>query len=163
VIGVKTHRGAFRIHLAGETTDLQAVAPILDDLAGMSDSPEDFLDRALSELASHNVVLVETFDISPKAPALGLVERVRLISREGIRLSSYDCFTHLLVTFQAAEPGELDELLRRPEALRFVTDYVRSVLDDLDEQRAEAIEKMREAMGSTVGYAVLGPPDDGGT
>jgi|HubBroStandDraft_1064217.scaffolds.fasta_scaffold24173_4 hypothetical protein len=156
VIGIKTRRGTFRIHLAGATEDLKAVGPLLDDIAGMASSPQEFLDSALPELARYDVTVVETFDIGPQAPSLDLVERVRLISRTS-RLTSADSFIHLLVTFQAADPGEQEGLLQRPEDLNFVADYVNSVLDDLDEERPEAAGKLRDVLATEVAYVILGP------
>lgn len=158
-MGIKTRRGMFRVHLAGATEDLKAVGPMLDDIAGMSNSPQEFLDSALPELARHNVAVVETFDIGPQAPSLGLVDRVRLISQT-TRLTSADSFVHLLVTFQAAEPSELDELIQRPDDLSFVAEYVNSVLGDLDERRPEATGKLREALTPTAAYVILGPEGD---
>lgn len=158
-MGIRTRRGTFRVHLVGTTEDLKAVGPVLDDIAGMSDSPRDFLDSALPELARHNVAIVETLDISPQAPSLSLVDRVRLISQT-TRLTSADSFIHLLVTFQAAEPGELDELLRHPDDLSFVAEYVNSVLGDLDEQRPEAAGRLREALTPTAAYVILGLEGD---
>ncbi len=73
---------------------------MLDDLAGMANSPEDFLENALPELASHNVTVVEVLDVGPKAPSLSIVERVRLIAGRGPQATSEDSFIHLLVTFQ---------------------------------------------------------------
>lgn len=159
VIGIKTRRGTFRVHLAGAVDDLKAVGPMLDDIAGMANSPQEFLDNAMPELALHNVAIVETFDIGSDAPSPSLVERVRLISRT-TTLASADSFIHLLVTFQAADPGELDELLRKPGDVRFVADYVNSVLDDLDEERPEAMRKLRDVLPATPAYAILGPEND---
>jgi hypothetical protein len=115
----------------------------------------------LPELARRNVTVADIFDIGPKAASLSIVERVRLIMHMGPRATSEDCYLHLLVTFQAAESQEVEALLRKPDDLTFVAEVVRSVLDDLDEYRADASARMRDALGPAAAYLILGSYSDG--
>jgi hypothetical protein len=160
IVTVKTRRGQFRIQLSGNADDLQAIGPTLDRLAGAAEGPDDFLIKAMPELARHNVMVAEVFDVGPKAPQLSLVDRVRAIMNIGPRATAEDSYLHLRVTFQIAEPEEIDALLSNPEDLSFVSNYVHAVLDDLDENRLAAVRELHEVLGPTVAPVIVGWPED---
>lgn len=81
-----------------------------------------------------------------------------MIMNSGSRATAEDCYIHLRTTFQIAEPEEIEDLMRNPDDLMFVTNYIRSVLDGLDENAATAADEMRDVLGPAA-YFVLGPKE----
>lgn len=160
IVTVTTRHGYFRIQLAGGTDDLKAVGPTLDRLAGVAEGPDDFVEKAIPELARHNIIVAEVFDVGPKAPGLGLVDRIRLVINMGPRATAEECYLQLRVTFQVAEPEEIDALLNNPEGLSLVSNYVHAVLDDLDENRSVAVRELHEVLGPTAAPVIVGWPED---
>jgi hypothetical protein len=154
LIGVKTRSGDFRIHISGDSADLQAIMPMLDRLAGSADNPADFLKRAQPELERHGIVLADILDVSPKAPDLSLVDHIRMIMHTG---PADRCYDLVLAAFQVAEQEEIEALLRTPDDLTLVSGYINAILDDLDEHRAVASTELRNVLGPTLAYVVLGP------
>ena len=63
---------------------------------------------------------------------------------------------HLLGAFRAAEPAEINTLLAIPEQLSLASEYVHTVVDDLDERRPVAATELRGALGSAVGATLVG-------
>jgi hypothetical protein len=155
VVRIQTRRGGFRIHFSGEDDDLEAVSPIPERLANAADGPDEFLEGAVPELERHNVMISDVYGIGPKAPDLSIVDRVRMIMHSGSRATAEDCYIHPRTTFQIAEPEQIEDLMRNPDDLMFVTNYIRSVLDDLDENAATAADEMRDVLDPAA-YFVLG-------
>ena len=156
---VTTRRGEFRIQLAGETDDLKAVGPTLDRLAGTAEGPDDFLETAMPELARHISWWQRSLMSARRLPQLSLVDRIRLIMNNP-RLTAEDCYIHLRVTFQVAEPEEIEALLSNSEALSFVSNYVHAVLNDLDENRRAAVEELHKVLGPRAAMLIVGWPED---
>ena len=160
MVRIKTRRGAFRMHLAGEGDALQAVEPTLKQLAETADGPEDFLEKATPELARHGVIVADTFDTGPEAPQHSIADRVRMIMNNGPRATAEICYAQLLATFQVAEPNEIDALLDSPEDLTLVAEYTNDILMNLDEDRARATDQMRRALSPAAAYLILGPENE---
>ena len=158
-MGINTRGGRFRLHLAGDKADLEAVGPTIDRLAGMADGPGDFLEKATPELERRHIIIADILDIGPEAPRLSIVDRVRMIMHSRAGATAEDSYPHLLATFQIAEPEDIVNLLRNPTDLTMVAEYINSVLADLDENRAAASAELRQALG-VAAYAILGPDDE---
>lgn len=110
----------------------------------------------MPELDSHNIVIADVFDIGPKAPSISLADRVRLIMNSDPRATAEDCYLHLRTTFQVADPEEIEELMRNPQDLTLVAEYINAVINDLDENSAAASAEMRGVLGPAT-YLILGP------
>jgi hypothetical protein len=159
IVTITTRSGEFRIQLAGEADDLKAIGPILDRLAGAAEGPDHFLETAMPELARHHIMVAEVFDVGPKAPQLSLVDRIRLIMNMGPRTTAEDSFIQLRVTFQVAEPEEIDALLSNAKDLSLVSNYVHAVLDDLDENRSAAVQELHDILSPTAALVIVGWPE----
>jgi hypothetical protein len=66
---------------------------------------------------------------------------------------------YLLELFQTADLAELDSLLSSPEELMLATNYVHSVIDDLDERRSAAADELHGVLGPTAGPIIVGWPE----
>jgi len=77
----------------------------------------------------------------------------------GAAATAEDRYDHLLGTFRATGPAEINTLLAIPEQLSLASDYVHAVLDDLDERRPAAATELHGVLGSAVGPILIGWPE----
>jgi hypothetical protein len=65
----------------------------------------------------------------------------------------------LLELFRDTSPEELASLISSPEELTLTTNYVRSVVDSLDERRLAAASELHDVLGPTAGPIIVGWPE----
>ena len=75
------------------------------------------------------------------------------------RATAQEYHQHLLDLFQAADPAEIDSLLRTPEERNLASEYIHAVLDDLDERRAVAVAELHRVLGLAAGPLIVGWPE----
>jgi hypothetical protein len=95
----------------------------------------------------------------PERLSCPLLSRLRTIMETGATATAEDRYRHLLGTFRASEAAEMNALLAIPEQLSLASDYVHSVLDDLDERRPVAVTELHGVLGSAVGPIIVGWPE----
>jgi hypothetical protein len=66
---------------------------------------------------------------------------------------------YLLKLFQSADLEELESLMSSPDELTLATNYVHSVIDDLDERRSAAASELHAVLGPTAGPIIVGWPE----
>lgn len=88
-----------------------------------------------------------------------LLSRLRTIMEGGTAATAEERYRHLLGAFRATEAAEINTLLAAPEQLRLASDYVHTVLDDLDERRPVAATELHGVLGSAVGPILVGWPE----
>jgi hypothetical protein len=92
-------------------------------------------------------VLADVHDLGPKDQRRVLAQRVRFIMDIGPTATALDCYPLLLATFQAAEAGEIQDLINQSDDLALVSGYLHAILDDLDEARLAAYTELRGVLG----------------
>lgn len=70
-----------------------------------------------------------------------------------------EAYKHLLELFRGASSEELAALVSSPEELTLTTNYVRSVVDSLDERRLAAATELHGVLGPTAGRIIVGWPE----
>jgi len=94
-----------------------------------------------------------------RAASGDLPSRLRSIMKTGPGGTAEECHQYLLDLFQAADPAEIDSLLRAPEKLTLASAYVHAVLDDLDERRPAATAELHGVLGRVAGPIIVGWPE----
>jgi hypothetical protein len=96
---------------------------------------------------------------APEHSSCALLSRLRTIMEDSGADTAEDRYRHLVGTFRASEPAEINSLLAIPEQLSLASDYVHAVLDDLDERRPGATTELHGVLGSAVGPILVGWPE----
>src|ERR1700683_2061282 len=92
-------------------------------------------------------------------PACALLTHLRTIMEGGAAATAEERYRHLLSAFRPTEPAEINTLLAIPEQLSLASDYVHSVVDDLDDRRPAAAPELAAVRGSAVGPILVDWPE----
>jgi len=84
--------------------------------------------------------------------------RLRSLMKSG-SCCPQEAHNYLLDLFRGASLEELDSLMSSPEELTLTTNYVRSVVDALDERRLVAVGELHDVLGPTAGPVIVGWPE----
>ena len=95
---------------------------------------------------------------APRAALGDLPSRLRSLMKSG-SCCVEGIHESLLKLFQTADLKELDSLLSSPDELTLATNYVHSVIDDLDERRSAAASELHDVLGPIAGPIIVGWPE----
>ncbi len=153
IFGVNLHGERFRLHISGQATGSQDFARALDEYIGTAMDVDGLLAGLPDMLAKHDCMLSDVLDLRPAQPTGSLLSRDYLTSI----LRHRDPNTALALLVMAFEDADEDRqvqlVLDDPVWLQT---SIRAVLDELDENRDQAIADLRRVMTEPVAYLVFG-------
>lgn len=145
-----------RLHIHGPLPQLSQARERIEAETDEARSADWNMGKIVAVLsASSQVSLVEKINTTQRARSL--ITLIRAISHS--RTASI-AHKRLVALFNVADDDEEAELLISRE-LAWVQSYIRSVVDDLDDNSARAADELRSEMSNVQLALILLPPDEG--